>query len=103
MRGKAQSILHTLHLHEEKDYDTLVSMLSAFYNDTNKQRKLLLELQAEIDPIRSISREETSKLEGFTFFSKQTKILIAAHSLQNIYDNGKMHESPINHEFVSAL
>ena len=103
MRGKAQSILHTLHLHEEKDYDTLVSMLSAFYNDTNKQRKLLLELQAEIDPIRSISREETSKLEGFIFFSKQKKILAAAHSLQNIYDNGKMHESPINHEFVTAL
>ena len=103
MQGKAKSILHTLHLHEEKDYDTLVSMLSAFYNDTNKQRKLLLELQAEIDPLRSVSREETSKMQGFIFFSEQKKILVAAHNLQNLYDNGKVNESPINHEFVTAL
>ena len=103
IKGKAKSIMQTLNLHEENDYDTLVSMLSAFYNDINKQRKILLELQAKIDPIRSVSREETSNMQGFIFFNKQKKILLAAHNLQKLYDTSKIPESPINYEFVTAL
>ena len=101
--GKASNVVLDLGLNEEVNYDALVSMLSQYFNDWNRQREVILKLQSQIEPLTSLSEDETSGRVGYKFFTAHLKILSAVKSIQQQFIDGVIEESPLTEDFLTCI
>ena len=103
IKGIAKETTLLLNIDQEKEYEKLIGMLSAYFGNHSRQMTLLLDLQKQIQPIRSLSENNTSSISGFKFFDKQLQILHAAKALENSSSDTPKSNDSLSHGFIDKL
>ena len=104
IQGEAKDIVDTLGIAHEKEYDSLVYLLSSYFGEVNRQKRQILHLQRAVLPtIETMSREKTSKKEGFSYFREHVSILESVQSLHKLFLDKTLSEDPLNVTFINSL